>query len=118
MDTNLLIEGYRQAARQHGDATEIGDYKSANRFAESVATIFAELKRRGPQSQQLLLKCLEDPSPGVRLWAASHALEFAPAKAEKVLGDLSKGGRLVDVSAAVTLKEWHSGRLRFPHPKK
>jgi hypothetical protein len=116
MDTNLLIEHYRQAARQHGDATEIGDYKSANRFAESVATIFAELKRRGPQSRQLLLKCLEYPSPGVRLWAASHALEFAPARAEQALGDLSKAERLVGVSAAATLKEWHRGRLRFPHP--
>lgn len=51
---------------------------------------------------------------GVRLWAASHALEFAPEEAQRVLDNLVLlKGSLVGFSAEMTLREWRAGRLQF-----
>jgi hypothetical protein len=113
-DVSELVATYRDAASAHGDATEQADYKAANEMAETVAIVYSQLRRRGRQAQEQLLSLLGDPEPGVRLWAASHALEFAPAEGEAALEQLRAIGKLVGLSAETTLREWREGRLRFP----
>lgn len=71
-----LLDAYRGAATQHGEATERGDHKAANRSADLVAAIYSELKRRGPAAQPQLLPLLTETAPGIRLWSAAHALEL------------------------------------------
>jgi Domain of unknown function (DUF2019) len=112
-DVLTLVDAYREAAKQHGEATENGDRKKANKSAELVSAIYSELRRRGPDAQRHLLSLTTDPTPGVRLWAASHALEFSPAEGENTLERLIVEGRLLGLSAQTTLKEWRAGRLRF-----
>lgn len=114
LDLPELVNAYRDAAKHHGAATESGDHRTANKSADLVAAIYSELRRRGPEAQHQLVPLLADPELGVRLWAASHALEFAPAEGEAILTALSSEGRLVGLSAEMTLKEWREGRLRFP----
>lgn len=113
-DVVQLVNSYREAAKLHGEATESGDHKAANKAAERIAAIYAELRRRGAAAQAELLPLLAEPALGVRLWAASHALEFSPAEGEVTLKQLSAGGALLGMSADMTLKEWRAGRLRFP----
>jgi hypothetical protein len=113
-DLKSLIDRYRDAARQHGEATERGTSGTANRSAETIAAIYAELRRRGPDAQLQLLQLLFDPSPGVVGWSGAHALEFAPSEGVAALTRLASLEGLVGLFAEITLKEWRNGRLRFP----
>ena len=105
-----LVAAYRDAARTHGERLESGSVRKCNRAADLLAAIYAELRFRGIEAQRALLALLTDPAPGVRGWAAAHALEFAPDVGEPVLIELSKLEGLVGFSA----EEWRKGRLKFP----
>lgn len=113
-DIAQLVSAYREAATQHGDAIARGDHKVANKAADRIASIYAELRQRGPEAQYQLIPLLVDPTPQVRGWAAAHALEFAPVKGEAVLTELVSQKSLLGLSAETTLREWRAGRLRFP----
>src|SRR5262245_61169894 len=80
-----LIAAYSDAARTQGHATETGDHKAGNKASDLLAAIYSELRNRGREAQRALLPLLNDDDPGVRLWSASHALEFSPSDAERVL---------------------------------
>lgn len=109
-----LVDAYRRSASRHGEATECGNHKQANIEGERIGKIYAELRRRGVDAQQSILDLLSDQAPGVRLWSASHALEFAASRGEPILQELVPYGRFLGLSAEMTLKEWRAGRLRFP----
>ena len=80
-----LLDLYEEAARTHGRATEAGDSPSANSAAGTVSAVYMELRRRGIEAQRKMLVLLENSDSAVRLWAASHALEFAPDEGEPIL---------------------------------
>lgn len=108
--TDSLIAEYRYAAAQHGAAKTS---RAANAAATRLATVYSELRIR--DARQSLLPLLEDTNPSVRCWAAAHALEFAPEKAEEVLKTMADGAPgPLRADAVMTLREWRAGRLRFP----
>jgi len=108
-----LVAEYVTAASRHGQATEAGDSRTANKSADVVAHVHTELRHRG--LREALLPLLEHPDPGVRCWAGSHVLEFAPDAAEGVLSSLARQqGSLISFSAEMTLKVWRQGQLKFP----
>ena len=109
-----LVAAYSEAASMQGAATETGDYKSGNKASDLLAAIYSELRRRGRESQCALLRLLGSDDPGVRLWAASHVLEFSPADGGQALEALIPVGKFIGLCAETTLKEWRQGRLRFP----
>ncbi|WP_394841148.1 DUF2019 domain-containing protein [Pendulispora brunnea] len=107
----LLIR-YQEAASKHGTATRSGASEEANEAHDLIAATYAEIRRRGEQRK--LLPLLTDSDVGIRLWAAAHALEFAPEDGERVLQAIETGQhRLLSFSAKVTLQEWRAGRLKF-----
>lgn len=108
----LLLE-YEEAARRHGEAAAAFDSDSANQAHDVVAAVYRELRRRGRSAQLGLLPLLASQSLDVRLWAASHALEFEPHAAEPVLTALELAGGLVGFNAKMTLEQWRRGKLRF-----
>jgi hypothetical protein len=111
--TRDLVEKYSAAAAAHGRATEHGEHKSANKAHKTLASAYRELRHRGDLG--CLRALIDHQDAGVRLWAASHALEFAPVDAEAALVALSSmPNSLVAVSARTTLKEWKAGKLAFP----
>jgi hypothetical protein len=108
--TESLVSEYRALASQHGSAKTS---RAANVAAEKLATIYRELRERGEQSA--LAPLLRDGDPSVRCWSAAHALEFSADEGVAALESLAAGtpGPL-RTSAAMTLREWRAGRLRFP----
>ncbi len=108
-----LIDGYRAYAKRHGQATENGEHKEANKAAEQIAAAYRELRKHGEDAQREILRLIADPDPGIRLWSASHALEFSQPEAQAALTELAKSKSLLGLSAEMTLKEWRAGRLRF-----
>lgn len=113
-DIATLVSAYRSSAADHGAATENGDYPQANRHHDMIAKIYRELRRRGDEVRSALLPLLDDFNPHVRAWAASHALEFAPERGERVLQRLAGVAGVVGLNAETTLREWKNGSLHFP----
>jgi hypothetical protein len=113
-DTSELVRLYAEAAAEHRAASQEGDYKTANRQHDIVAGVYRELRRRGTESQRALLQLLAHPNLGVREWAAAHALEFDPDEGVRVLEELRSETGVVGLSAEYVLREWKSGKLRFP----
>jgi hypothetical protein len=112
--TEELIRLYAQAASEHEEAQVRRDYQAGNPPADRIASIYRELRNRGREHQQRLLSLLTSNDPGVRLWAASHALEFEPSKGETVLGAFLTTEGILAFCARITLDEWRKGALRFP----
>ena len=110
-----LVDLYRRKAEEHAKATDEGNHRAANKAADKLIAIFRELRSRGPEAQAALLPLLEDDAAGIRLWAASHALEFAPTKGEIILEEISSGPPgFTRITASTALREWREGRLKFP----
>lgn len=108
-----LISAYLEAAQLEGRAIESGDHRAENKASELLAAIYSELKLRGREAQCALLPLLHHEDPGVRLWAASHALDFSPSEARPVLEALIPIGKFIGLCAETTLDEWRRGRLQF-----
>lgn len=106
-----LIRQYIAAAAEAG-RLDIPSWRQ-NRAADKVAAIYGELRHRGPDAQAALLTLLDHPDPGVRGWAASHALEFAPDRAVETLEAMQGAEFPHGLNAEMTLREWRAGRLRF-----
>jgi hypothetical protein len=109
-----LLSTYVDAATAHIRASAEGNYEAANDQHDTVAAVYRELRRRGPQAQTTLLALLDHPDPAVRAWAGAHALEFSPEDGERTLTELAATGGLAGFTAEMTLKTWRRGGLQFP----
>jgi hypothetical protein len=107
-----LVDRYASAAAAHAKASEQGDHAVANPQHDVVAAVYRELRDRN--EREALLPLLQIDDPGVRGWAASHALEFSPDDGERVLQELSASAGLVGFNAQMTLDTWRAGELTFP----
>jgi hypothetical protein len=113
LSARKLVTAYADAATRYGRAIKSYNFKDANRQADRISELYLALRERGAADQRALLPLLNHIEFGVRLWAAAHALEFAPELAEPVLDKLMSSHGLPSQIAAATLREWHSGDLHF-----
>ena len=109
-----LVQAYTIAAAKHGQTADDPNPETSNQQAEVIEGVYHELRERGREAQLHLLDLLDHSNPDVRLWAASHALEFAPDQGEPVLKELMDGGGWAAVTAEITLQVWREGNLVFP----
>jgi hypothetical protein len=110
----VLTEWYVDAAATHRRATAAGDHHAANVAHDALAVIHRGLRARGLIGERALLFLLHHADDAVRCWAASHALEFAPEKAEATLTRLAAAKGPVAFTAKMVLREWRAGNLSFP----
>jgi hypothetical protein len=109
-----LIAKYVEAAKRHGEATDCGDNKTANKQYKVIEKCYSELMAHGEVGIRELIPLLDDPNNFVRLWAASHLLHVEPTRAKQILANLSGiKGSLVGFNADMVLKEWEKGDLKF-----
>ncbi|WP_375754550.1 DUF2019 domain-containing protein [Corallococcus exercitus] len=109
-----LVAAFAKAAELHGQASIEGAHRAANAQYDKLNAAGRELRTRGEDGRSALTGLLQDSNPRVRLWAASHALEFAPVLAEAERERLSQGpAGVVRLDAEMTLSEWRSGNLKF-----
>ena len=106
LDVEEVVAQYVASAMAHGRATESGDYGTANASVPKIIAARARLRLLGKNGEDALTALLVHSEPGVRLWAAWHALEFAPQQAERVLAELALlKGSLVGFSAEMALRQ-------------
>ncbi|AFE05312.1 hypothetical protein COCOR_03575 [Corallococcus coralloides DSM 2259] len=105
-----LMEKFQEASAKHGRLLDALKTRAANKEYDRVIAIEAELRGRGEKAQGGILSLLGDPEPGTRFWAATSALGFSSAEAERVLAELAKPPlSQVGLSAAVLLDAWRDG---------
>lgn len=110
-----LVSLYAEAAAATDDLTGTREQNAA---ATCVGAIYSELRRRGSETQRLLLPLLRDERPGVHGWASAHALEIEPRLAERRLHEIAASEPFPHgFDAKMVLEEWRNGRLTFPDPK-
>jgi hypothetical protein len=109
-----LVAAYVEAAADYGRLSDADDFRNSNLRADQIASIYRELRERGPQAQAALTSLLRHSDNHVRSWAGAHALEFAPQEGERVLIELAKSSTTTGLNASMTLREWRRGTLRFP----
>jgi len=110
--SNDLVEQYAACAKRHGQATQLGDSRSANAAHDGLCEVFKKLKGSGELG--CLEPLLQDPDVHVRCWAATHYLSVDKRKAAKALKALCKGRGIAAFNAQTVLAEWRAGRLKFP----
>ncbi|NBC45912.1 DUF2019 domain-containing protein [Corallococcus exiguus] len=114
MAQHPLVRTYVEAAELHGQASVEGKHRAANTQYARLITAWRELRAQGKDGRSALTGLLQDSNPRVRLWAASHALEFAPVLAEAELERLALGpAGVVRLDAEMTLSEWRAGNMKF-----
>ena len=107
-----LLSIYRQAALEEAAASAIGDHRTATRHHTTISRVYRELRQRGPEATACLLDLCDDTYPVVRVSAAAHVLEFAPAKGEALLAQLATLGGQAGRAAELALEGW-----RCLHPE-
>ncbi|WP_291529129.1 DUF2019 domain-containing protein [Bacteroides sp. UBA939] len=110
-DTKTALEKFEEAASKHAEATEQGDYKTANRCYAIIVKAIAFLKEQNEMHQ--LLKSLNHNSVGVRIWAATYLLAVEEREGIRVLEQIAKGTGICTFTAKTTLNEWKKGNLKL-----
>lgn len=102
---------FQEAATKQAEATENGDYKTANKNYDKIIDIMDYLKREN--SVDRLHDFLSAPSVGIRIWAASYLLPTHEKESVKVLQEIEKGEGIHSLTAETTLSQWRIGNLKF-----
>jgi hypothetical protein len=109
-----IIDEYKNNAESHGDATNAGDYKVANKCHDKLIKALKELRKLGEEGSIALLSLTDEKNDSIRCWAATHSLKYNTEKAEKTLQDLHKQSGPIAFNAEMVLSEWKKGTLEIP----
>jgi len=115
-DIKDLIEEYRKAAILHGEATEEGDYKLANKQHSKLTKIYKILEKDNELQEKVLGQLLKDENIYISSWAAAHCLglNIYVDEAVNVLKEISKRKGFVGFNAEMILRIWkEKAKLKF-----
>lgn len=103
------LHDYCEAA--HGTGECFDDPAKANRCARELYTHYIAL-RQTQLGRDAIASLMNHENPNIRLWAAAHSLEWAPAMATAILEELRDSDGPASFDAKWTLKEYkRKGRL-------
>jgi hypothetical protein len=111
IDTATAILKFEEAATKHAEATEQGDYKTANKNYAIIVKVVTFLKEH--DEIQKLSELLSHSSDGVKGWAATYLLPLKEREAMKALGEIAKGSGIHSLTAETTISEWEKGNLKL-----
>lgn len=109
-----LRNTYRESALRHGEATLAGDAAAANTSHDALVASLIQLRKHGEDGMAALLTLLEDGSPSVRCWAATHSLPVNEARGRAVLHEVAARSDILGLAAQTVLAEWNAGTLELP----
>lgn len=108
-----LKNSYLEACIRHGEASEAGDHKEANKAYKDLMKVLQNMRKTPDQGVGDLISLLEEQNPNVICWAATHLLPMREDLAKQHLGRLAAGEEsLAGLNAKMVLQEWGAGRLR------
>lgn len=110
-DTKMLLEQYCTFAE--GTSLHLTP-KVANRNGDKLHSTFKILSLT-EEGRNGICELMNQESPYVRLWAASHSLLWFPDNAKKVLQKMVDDDGPSGFLAEMTLEEYAKGTLSFEH---
>lgn len=110
-DTASAILIFEEAAIKHAEASELGDYKTANKSYAIMAKVVMFLKEQNEIRK--LSELLTHSSIGARMWAATYLLPVIESEALRVLKQISEGRGIHSFDAEMTICEWEKGNLEL-----
>ncbi len=111
---NDYIKIYEECAIKHGEGTEEGDYKLANKSHDKLMKAFEKIIEYGDIGRDAILELLQHQDVCVRCWAATHTLKYNETLALKTLKEISRGKGLIYSGAKIVIEEWKKGNLNIP----
>jgi hypothetical protein len=110
-DTATAILRFEEAATKHAEATEQGDYKTANKNYAVIVKAITFLKEQ--DEVQKLSELLNHSSAGVRMWAATYLLPVSESEGLRVLKQIEEETGIHSFTAKITISEWGKGNLKL-----
>lgn len=109
VDKIIHFSELRLAALNNGDSAK------ANKYYVAVTKFFCELNEVD-QDHTVLLQLSTNSSTAVRLLAAFHLLPYDSFLAEKILKQIYRSEKNVNLgfAAKITYSQWKKGELEFP----
>lgn len=109
-DIEKLKKMFIIAAIKHGEGTEQGNYKLANKQYKIIEKSIDELKNieNGIEEFEELLEHEDDY---VKLWCARYLIESRNMKAKRTLLALINKPGFLGLTAKLTLDEWDKGNI-------
>ncbi len=109
MKIEKALKNLKEAAIDHANATEEGNHKLANKSYDVIVKEVKNLKNE--DALDYLLKLLNNPNVGVRLFSATFLLPHYEKEAVSILKDIAKRTDIHSLDAEMTLEEWNKGNL-------
>lgn len=110
-DKKTALASFEESAVKHAEATEQGDYKTANKCYANIVKAINFLKEQGEIIS--LTDFLNHSSVGVRNWSATYLLPMKEKEAVKILEEIVRKKDIHSLSAETTLSEWRKGNLKL-----
>jgi hypothetical protein len=105
------LKQFQEAAINHANATETGEYKIVNKNYDILIKLINYLKSQN--GIQELMPFLNDDNVGVRVWAAAYLLPVNLQEAKKTLESINKINGIQSLDAEMVLREWENGNLKL-----
>jgi hypothetical protein len=99
------------SAVQHAQATELGDYKTANKAYKLIVNSIEFMQQTDKINE--LLNFISHSSVGVRIWSATYLLKSHEQIAIQELVKIASGVGIQSLNAEMTLIEWKKGNLKL-----
>src|SRR2546428_2199911 len=87
-----IADDYRAAAREHGECSKTGDYKTGNKAYARKMKALGKLRKLDDHGEAVLLSLLNDPDEFVRQSAATHLLPLREETAIAALEEMAAAG--------------------------
>lgn len=110
-DTKTALEIFENACIKQAEATEQGDYKSANKNYNLIVKSATYLKDENAINS--LKDFLSNLNVGVRLWSACYWLPINEQEGIDVLNEIVKEPGIHSLTAEMTITGWKKGSLKF-----
>jgi hypothetical protein len=108
-DIQAALNAFEEASIKHGEASESGDYRVANKNHDIVRDVVSFLKQNNKVTE--LLKFYLHPITAVRLAAATFLLPEFETESIRILEEIANGSGIESFDAEMVLEEWRNGNL-------
>jgi len=109
---NEWLQIFEASAIGHSNATEIGDFKTANTFYDNIVEAVKNLDHHSSRTE--LRNLLHHECLGVRTWSATFLLQTEAVKeAIQTLNTVGKELGVHGLNARTTLSAWEKGNLHL-----
>ena len=110
---NVLIEDFNTAAKNHYEASLIGDWRTANKNAAIIRKTVKKLRSFGDEGREALLSLSDSEELSISAMAAVYSLKYAPEKSLSVLNRIAKETSLIGFEAGHAIQGWNEGTWRL-----